>query len=82
MAEQRWQEGGGHLFRGSNFARKCISTTPIGAPILYLPLAPPLVFNSRLSFIADIYKFEEGWGVGRHLPITKKYKKRLKNKIK
>ena len=41
----------GHLFRGGNFARKCISTTPIGAPIYILPQAaippaPPLGLHS------------------------------------
>ena len=51
VAEQRvcvCGGGGGvrpdrHLFRGGNFARQCISTTPIGAPIYIWPLAaiPP-----------------------------------------
>ena len=38
------EEGG--LYRGGNFARKCISTTPVGAPIYIWPRAsippPPL----------------------------------------
>ena len=38
---------GRHLYRGGNFARKCISTTPIGASIYIwpraaIPPAPPL----------------------------------------
>ena len=47
VAEQRGHEGDGrlgrHLYRGSNFARKCISTIPIGAPIYIWPRAaiPP-----------------------------------------
>ena len=39
----QWRNKGegieGQLYRGSNFAHKCISTTPIGAPI-YIYLAP------------------------------------------
>ena len=38
----------GHLYRGGNFARKCISTTPIGASIYIcspaaIPPGPPLL---------------------------------------
>ena len=38
------------LYRGGNLACKCISTTPIGAPIYIwpraaIPPAPPLVMN-------------------------------------
>ena len=42
---------GRHLYRGSNFARKSISTTPIGAPMYIFgpgrqyPLAPLLVIS-------------------------------------
>ena len=47
VAEQMGHEGDGrpgrHLYRGGNFARKCISTIPIGAPIYIWPWAaiPP-----------------------------------------
>ena len=39
---------GRHLYRGDNFARKCISTSTIGVPIYIwpqaaIPPAPPLV---------------------------------------
>ena len=38
VVEQRGGEGGGqHLYKGSSFARKCISTTPIGVPIYISP---------------------------------------------
>ena len=42
VAEQRG-EARGHLYSGGNFARKCISTTPIYIwPRAALPLVPPL----------------------------------------
>ena len=45
-----WGEGGEggkgwHLYRGSNFTRKCISTTPIRAPIYIC--VPPLSTRKR-----------------------------------
>ena len=43
---------GQHLYRGGSFARKCISTTPIGEPIYIwprpaMPPAPPLTLGAR-----------------------------------
>ena len=56
------QEGGGakgdKFYRGGNFARKCISTTPIGAAYYILaraaiPPAPQLPL--KLNFIYELF---------------------------
>ena len=41
VAEQRGEGARGHLYRGANFVRKCMSATPLGPPIyIYIYLAP------------------------------------------
>ena len=57
MAEQRGR--GRHLNRGGNFARKCISITPIGAPIYIwpkaaIPPAPPLEIILSKSMVSGL----------------------------
>ena len=64
------ERGGGgpsgrHLYRGGNFTRKCISTTPIGAPIYIwprtgIPPAPPLV-----QTVMNDWSILDGQGYGR-----------------
>ena len=68
------QVGGGggvigpHLYRGLNFARKCIPTTPIRAPIYIwpqaaIPPAPPL-HTHKLQYNKDLCHLNSGGAGG------------------